>query len=87
MNLHYNGDESGLYVNETEIYMLKVKENISWYNFCFVSASKYFTEICLNGTVDDFSVDHSSIKKVKIHQYLIITNIIKQCLGSLEKYL
>ena len=33
LSLHYNGDESYLYVNRTEIYKFKAKYNISWYNF------------------------------------------------------
>ena len=41
------------------------------------------SQISLNGTVYDFSVDHSSIKKediLNIHQYLMIKNNIKKCL-------
>ena len=50
---------------------------ISWYSFCSGSVSKDITkdeqsEISLNGTVYDFSVDHNSIKN-KTH--LIFTNI------------
>ena len=42
---------------------------MSWYNFCLRSVSKDFTkdeqgEISLNGTVHNFSVGHSSIKKI-----------------------
>ena len=63
----------------------KAKDNIRWYNFCLGNASQDFTkdeqsEISLNGTVYDFSVDHSSIKKediLNIHQYLMIKNNIK----------
>ena len=84
LSLHYNGDEGYLYVNKTEIYKFKVKDNISWYNFCLGSISKDFTkdeqgQIYLNDTTYDFSVDHSSIKKediLNIHQYLIIKNNI-----------
>ena len=55
------------------------------YNFCLGSISKDFTkdehsEISLNGTVCDFSVDHVSIKKedmFNIHHYLMIKNNIK----------
>ena len=68
LSLQCDGDESYLYVNKTEIYKFKAKDNISWYTFCLGSVSKDFTkdeqsEISLNGTVFDFSVDHSSIKK------------------------
>ena len=66
LSLHCNGDESYLYVNKTEIFKFKAKDNISWCNFCLGSVSKDFTkneqsEISLNNTVYDFSVDHSSI--------------------------
>ena len=65
-----------MYVNKTEIDKFKAKDNIIWYNFCLRSVSKDFAkdeehEIYLNGTVYDFSVDHSSIKKediLNIHQ-------------------
>ena len=70
---------------------VKAKDNINWYNFCLGSLSKDFTkdeqsEIYLHGTVYNFSVDHSSIKKeniLNIHQYLMSKNNIK-CLGLLK---
>ena len=37
LSLLYNGDESYLYVNKTDIYKFKAKNNISWYNFCLKS--------------------------------------------------
>ena len=45
-------------------YKFKVKDNVSWYNFCLGSVLKHFvideqSKIPLNGTVYDFSVDHS----------------------------
>ena len=54
-----------------QIYKVNVKDIISWYNFCLGSVSKGFTKdenskISLHGTVYDFSVDHSSIKKEDI---------------------
>ena len=72
-------------VNKTDIYKLKGKDNRSWYNFCLGSLSKDFTKtqqtkISLNGTVHDFSADHSSIKNdgiLNIDQYLTIKNNIK----------
>ena len=74
-----------MYENKTEIYKFQVTDNISWYNFCLGIVTQDFTkdedtEISLNFTVQDFSVDHSSIKKeaiLNIHQYLIIKNNIK----------
>ena len=73
-----------MYVNKTEIYKLNTRDNISWYNFCLGSIAIGFTkdeqsEISLNGTVYDFSVGHSSIKKediLNIYQYLMIKNNI-----------
>ena len=58
---------SYLYVNEAEICKFKAKDK-TWYDFFLRSVSKNFTkdeknEFSLNGTVYDFSVDHSSIKK------------------------
>ena len=77
LSLHYNCNESYLYVNKTQIWKFKVKDNISWYNFCLGSVSKEFTKneqskLFLNGTVYDFSVDHNSISKVT---FSIFTNI------------
>ena len=77
LGLHYNGDKSYLYLNQTEICKFKAMHYISWYNFCLESISKDFiqdehSEISLNGTVYDFSIDYSSIKKediLNIHQY------------------
>ena len=45
-SLHYNGDDSYLYVNETKISNNKTnngKNNISLYSFCLGSVSNYFT--------------------------------------------
>ena len=52
---------------------MKIKQRLanlrrSEYNFCSGSISKYFikdeqSEVSLNGTVYDFSVDHSSVKR------------------------
>ena len=74
-----------MYVNKTEICKFKTKDNIRWYDFCLGSISKDFTkneqsEISLNGTIYDFLVDHSSIKKegiFNIHQYLMVQNNVK----------
>ena len=79
LSLIYNGkgDDSYLYVSKTEIYTFRSKDNKSWYNFCLGSVSQNFTRdeqsgISFNGTVFDFSVDHSSIKK---KTFLVFTNI------------
>ena len=68
LSLHYNDNESYLYVNKTEIFKIKTKESISWCNCILGSVSKDFkkdeqSEISVNGTVYDFSVDRSSTKK------------------------
>ena len=87
LNLHYNGDESHFYVNKTEICNLKANDNISCCIFGLGSKWKDFTkdeqiETSSIGTVCDFSLDHSSIKKediLNVHQYLM--NIfLKKCL-------
>ena len=79
-----------MYVNKTEICQFNnLTHNISWYNFCLETHQKSKTsskdeqsEISLNGTIHDFSVDHSSIKEeeiLNIHQYFVVKNIIKRC--------
>ena len=73
----------------------KVHDNIRWYEFCLGSVSKHFVkyeqiEIYLNGTVYDFSVARSSIKKLNIlniHEYFMVKNNIKYCLGLSKKCL
>ena len=40
LSLHYNGDESYLYVIKTEIYKFEVKDSISWYNLCLAAYQK-----------------------------------------------
>ena len=80
---HYNDGESYSYVNR--ICKIKANNNISWYNLHFLSVSIDFkkdeqSKISLNGTVYDFSVGHSSMKKegiLNIHQYFKIKNNIK----------
>ena len=44
LSLHYNSDESCLYINKEGIYKFKAKDNISLYNFCLGSVSKCFTK-------------------------------------------
>ena len=64
LSLHYNGDESYLYVIKAELCKFIANDNISSYNFCCGSISTDFTkdgksEISLSGTVYGFPVDHS----------------------------
>ena len=79
------------YVKKTEIYKCKAKDNINWYHFCLGIVSQDFTkdersEISLNGTVNDYLVDQSSIYReyiLNIYQYLLIKNNIKRSLDLL----
>ena len=95
LSLQYNGNESYLYVNKTEIYKFIANDKICWHTFCLQSVSKDFAkdeqnEISVTESISHFIVDHSSIKKEDIpdiHQYLMVKNNIKQCLGLLKKYL
>ena len=77
LHFHYHGDESYFYINKTEIYKLKAKDNISWYNFRLESVPQDFTEdeqseISLNGTAHDFQV---IIVQLKRKTFLILINI------------
>ena len=68
-------------------------DNINLCNFCLGSVSKDFPKdekneffFFLNGTVYDFSFDHSSVKKEDIHnilQYLMVRN---KCLILFKAY-
>ena len=72
LSLHYNGDEIYLYVHKTKIHKFKVKDNVSWYNFCLGRVyhkilRKLKSEISLNGTLNFFQLKKKNI--------LIFTNI------------
>ena len=85
LRLYYNRVNGCLHVSETEIYKFKGHDKISWCEFCSGRISKDFTkdeqsEIFINGTVYDFTVDHSSIQRediLNIHEYLMVKNNIK----------
>ena len=85
VSLHYNDDESHLYVNKTGICEFKANDNMSWYNFCLGSISKDFTkdeqsQISLDGTLYNFSVNHTLMKKediLNLHQFLMFKNNMK----------
>ena len=85
MSLHYNGDNSYLFVNGKEIFKFKAdnkKVNFPT-QFRLGSISNgfgvlEFREVSLNGNVYHFSVDYNSIDKsdiLNIHKYLMIKNI------------
>ena len=87
MSLHYNGDNSYLFVNGKEIFKFKASnKNVNFpTQFCLGSISTAFSatefrEVSLNGNVYDFSVDYCSIGKADIlyiHAFLITKNNIK----------
>ena len=67
LSLHYNGDNSYLFVNGTEIYKFKAKDSeIAATTLCLGNISKDFSvdnmkKTGLNGYVDGFSVDYDAI--------------------------
>ena len=68
LSLHYNVDNSYLFVNGKEIFKFQAdNKNVNFpTQFCLGSISNGFSatesrEISLNGNVYDFSVDYSSI--------------------------
>ena len=82
-NLHYNGDNSYLFVNGTEIYKFEAKgSEIVASTLCLGNISKDFSvdnmkKTGLNGYVSDFSVDYDDIAVhdiLDIHKYLMEKN-------------
>ena len=85
LSLHYNGANSYLFVNGTEIHKLKTKDSeIVTIPLCLGNISKYFfvdnmKNIGLNGYIYDFSVDCYAIAVddiLDIHEYLMKKNEI-----------
>ena len=83
--LHYNGDNSYLFVNGTEIHKFKEKDSqIVASPFCLGKISKDFSganmkKTGLNGYVYDFSVDYDAIAVddiLDIHKYFMEKNCI-----------
>ena len=78
--LHYNTDNSYLFVNGKEICKFKADNKNVPTQFCLGSISNGFSdtesrEVSLNGKMHDLSVDYSSIDKtdiLNIHRYLMI---------------
>ena len=77
---HYNGANSYLFVNGTEVHKFKAKDSETVaYPLCLGNISKYFSEdnmkkTGLNGHVYDFSVDYNAIAVddiPDIHKYLM----------------
>ena len=79
LSLHYNGANSYLFVNGTEIIKFKTKDsNIVARPLCLGNISKYWSvdnmkDTGWNGYVYDFSVDYATdVADIKdIHKYLI----------------
>ena len=85
LSLHYNGANSYLFVNSTEIYKFKAKDSeIVASPLCLGNISKDWLinnmkKISFNGYVYDFSVDYNAtdIDDIKdIHKYLMKKNNI-----------
>ena len=87
LNLHYNVDNSYLFINGKEIVKFKAdNKNVNFPAlFCLGIISDEFSatesrEVFLNGNVYDFSVGYKSIDKsniLNIHRYLTIKNNLK----------
>ena len=87
LSLHYDADNSYLFVDGNEIFKFKAdKKNVNFpTQFCLRSISNGFSalksrEVSLNGNVHDFSVAYNSIDKsaiLNIHKYLMFKSNIK----------
>ena len=87
LSLHYNADNSYLFVNGKEIFKFKAdNKDVNFpTRFCLGSISNGFSatesrEVSFNGKVCDFSVDYNSIDKydiLNIHKYFMAKNNIK----------
>ena len=86
LSFHYNGANSYLFVNGTEIYKFKAKDSeIVTSPLCLGNISKDFSvdnmkKTGLNEYVYDFSVDYDAIAVdniLDIHKYLMEKNNIK----------
>ena len=84
LSLHYNGDNSYLFVNGKEVTKFRAKNSeLMKYPMCLGDLSKDYTrknscrDTGLYGNVYDFSVDYSAItndKILDIHWYLMEKN-------------
>ena len=84
LSLHYNGDNSYLFVNNRQIIKFKAKDSEAVpYPLCLAGISKDFSSsnaTGLYGYAYDFSVDYKAIANDKIHdihEYLMKKNNIK----------
>ena len=85
MSLHYNGANSYLFVNGTEITKFKAKDSeIVPYSLCLGNISKDWTDDNMkktgyNGYIYDFSTNYNAIATsdiLDIHKYLMTKNNI-----------
>ena len=85
LSLHYNGANSYLFVNGTEIIKFKVKDSeILAYSLCLGNISKDWSQDNMkktgfNGQIYDFSTDYKAISVsniLNIHKYLMEKNDI-----------
>ena len=85
LSLHYNGDNSYLFVNGTEIHKFKAEDpEIVPYPLCLGNISKDFSvdnmkKTGLNGYIYEFSVSYKYIAVDDIreaHKYLMEKNVI-----------
>ena len=83
LSLHYNGSNSYLFVNGTEIIKFKAKDSeILGYSLCLGNISKHRTNDNMkktefNGYIYDFSSDYNAIAvsdTLDIHKYLMKKN-------------
>ena len=85
LSLHYNSDNSYLFVNGKEIFHFKLDNKNVNFPTSLRSISNGFSaaesrEVSLSGNVYDFSIDFSSIDKsdiLNIYKYLMAKNNIK----------
>ena len=83
LSLHYNGDNSYLFVNDKQVINFKAKNSeLIKYPMCLGGLSKDYNknsrkDTGLYGNVYDFSVDYNAIKVddiLDIHKYLMEKN-------------
>ena len=83
LSLHYNGSNSYLFVNGTEMIKFKAKDSeILAYSLCFGNISKDWSQDNIkktrfNGYIYDFSTDYNAITVsdiLDIHKYLMKKN-------------
>ena len=76
--MHYNGVNSYLFVNGTEIIKFKAKDSeILAYSLCLGNISKDWLHDKFNGYIYDFSTDYNTIAVsdiLDIHKYLVEKN-------------